>query len=104
MQSLLLRQATHCPLGAQSFAGSVLQSALLTHCTHEEWLVSHTGVAPEQFALLEHPARHTKSRGSQIGRAAPQSALFVHCAQMPVARRQRGAPGGQSVSAAHSTH
>jgi len=100
----LLKQATHCPSGAHSFAGKAPQSVLLTHCTHEEWLVSQTGVGSEQFALPEHPERQTNSRGSQMGRTAPQSELFVHCAQVPVATRHRGASAGQSLSPTHSTH
>jgi hypothetical protein len=67
-------------------AGSALQSPLVMHWTHSEWAVSHTGVAPEQFPLLVHPARQTKKWGSHTGRAVPQSELLMHSTHWFVAR------------------
>jgi hypothetical protein len=103
-QSVFARHATHVPSGLQNLPGCAAQSVLLRHCTQLDSVVLHSGVSPEQPALVVHPGRHEKSCGSQTGVAVPQSALSRHCTHWPETTRHRGASDGQSVFDAHSTH
>jgi hypothetical protein len=86
----------------EHFGAAAEQSTSARHSTHSDRLVSHRGVAPEQFALLVQPATQVSTSGWQTGVEPPQSALPRHCAQMPRARH-RGADAGQSEPEAHST-
>jgi hypothetical protein len=49
------------PSDAQILPGLDEQSPLLVHWTHDDVLVLHSGVSPEQPALLVQPARQLKS-------------------------------------------
>jgi hypothetical protein len=99
------RQATQFPFGSQSFAvGCEAQSAFVRQATHDEVLTMQNGVVPEHIALVVQPARHTKSCGSQMGLAVPQSVLERHSTHWPSGSWHRGCVEGQSRFVAHSTH
>jgi hypothetical protein len=102
-QSLFWTQTTHEPSGPQIGPGREAQSEFARHSTHDDVLVSQSGVSCPQFALLVHPARQVKSCGSQMGFAVPQSALLRHSTHWPAPGKQRGAVAGQSPSAPHAT-
>jgi hypothetical protein len=78
-QSVFAAQATQRPFGPQIFAAGVVQSAFVRHCTHVEIVVLHLGAVAAHCESAVQPARQVKSSGLQIGAAAPQSALDVHC-------------------------
>jgi hypothetical protein len=101
-QSLFMRHSTHRPSVAQSFPVALAQSAFAWHCTQTEFIVSQTGVLPEQLDDEVQPAMQLKVAGLQMGFAAPQSLLFRHATHAP-AGSQRGAVAGQSESAAQPT-
>ncbi len=55
------------------------QSALVRHATHKDVVVSQTGaLAVVQLAFVRHPARHVEVMASQTGLATPQSVLAKH--------------------------
>jgi hypothetical protein len=86
LQSELVRQATHTPSLAQSWLTDwPAQSLFAAHSTQVDTAVSQTGVLPEHCALDVHPGMQVKVRGLQIGFAAPQSELFRHATQLPLA-------------------
>ena len=103
-QSVSVLQAMHAPSLLQTLPGCDAQSAFVAHWTQVECIVSQTGVLPEHPESEVHPRMQVKARGLQMGLASPQSALSRHATQRPVAAKQRGAPAGQSASAAQATH
>lgn len=103
LQSVLVTQTTHSPRPVSHSGAVVEQSEFCRHATHSLFCVLHNGVGALQLALVVQPLRHVKSRGSQIGAAAPQSAFARHSTHVWSPRKQRGAAAPQSLFARQST-
>lgn len=103
-QSEFIAQVTQAPSAPQTLPGCFAQSAFVAHSTHTERLALHTGVPPEHWELVVQPGMHVKVRGLQMGLAAPHWEFCKQATQRPAGEKQKGAPEGQSESAAHATH
>lgn len=103
LQSLFIAQTTHSPRSVLHTGAATGQSESCKHATHWLCVVSQNGVGALHWVLLVQPSRHMKSRGLQIGRAAPQSEFDRHSTQVWSPRKQRGAATPQSEFARHAT-
>jgi hypothetical protein len=92
---------THRPAMLQVGVDVPLQSAAVTHWTHDDVAVSQCAAVAGHWLSCVQPLRQVKSCGSQTGAAAPQSALVTQLTHAFL--KHRGALRGQSASAAHST-
>jgi hypothetical protein len=103
-QFMSLVHWTQRPRGLHTGVDVPAQSVFDTHSTHDDVEVLQWGAGCPHCESWVHPTRHTKSVGSQIGAAVPQSAFDVQVTQRPSFTRHRGACAGQSPLLAHCTH
>jgi hypothetical protein len=103
-QSEFIAHMTQAPSAPQTLPGWFAQSAFVAHWTHTDRLVLHTGLAPGHWEFVEQPGMHVNVPGLQTGLAAPHWEFCRQATQRPAGEKQKGAPEGQSESAAHATH
>jgi hypothetical protein len=102
LQFASVEHATHRPSAPQTGVDVPLQSAAVTHWTHDDVAASQCCAVAGHWLSAVQPERQVNSCGSQIGAATPQSAFETQRTHWFL--RQRGASVGQSVFARHSTH